>query len=135
MKTKTVSVIPTADSMLAVQAMVEEMMDEAAMPMKIAMKVNIAIDEIYSNIIQYSQAKHAEITCSISESELKLLFTDDGMPYNPLETEDPDVTLGIDEREVGGLGIFIARKIMDELDYTYAEGKNLLTAIKKLQAA
>lgn len=129
MMKKTITVLPTEDSMTTVQTMVEEMMDEAGIPMKIAMKVSIAIDEIYSNIIRYSQAKQAEITCMITEEELKLIFTDDGNAYNPLDADEPDITLGIDEREEGGLGIFIARKIMNVLEYCYEDGKNRLTAI------
>lgn len=132
MTVQTISVIPTEESMTTVQAMAEELMDEAMVPMKVAMKIGIAIDEIFSNIIQYSQATSAEVTCRASSEALEIIFLDDGVPYNPLESKDPDITLSAEERDMGGLGIFITKNIMDTIDYAYKDGRNQLRVMKKL---
>lgn len=93
---------------------------------KISSKVNIAIDEITSNIINYSGAKTAEISYFIERGVLNIIFKDDGVPYNPLEKTDPDVTLPAKDRQIGGLGIFMVKKMTDSLDYKYENGKNTL---------
>ena len=61
-----------------------------------------------------------------------MTFIDQGIPYNPLENKDPDITLDIEDREIGGLGIFLVKKTMDELSYEYADGQNILTMKKEL---
>ena len=63
---------------------------------------------------------------------MTIQFLDNGKPYNPLEKEDPDVTLSAEERSIGGLGIFMVKKSMDSLDYEYQDGKNILTIKKSL---
>lgn len=133
MMTKRIQVVPTEESMPEVQAMVEELMEEAEVPMKVAMKMSIVIDEIYSNIIRYSHAKQAEVICRASGEALELVFMDDGIPYNPLEETDPDITLSAEDRAIGGLGIFITKKLMDESSYKFADGKNQLSLVRKLQ--
>ena len=64
--------------------------------------------------------------------EVALKFEDEGVPYNPLEKDDPDVTLSVEDREIGGLGIFMVKKSMDDMYYEYKDGKNILTLMKKL---
>ena len=61
-----------------------------------------------------------------------LTFIDSGIPYNPLDKADPDVTLSAEEREIGGLGIFLVKKLMDEVNYQYSEGQNILTLRKNI---
>ena len=60
---------------------------------------------------------------------------DNGAEYDPLEKEDPDVTLSAEDRQIGGLGIFMVKKIMDEVDYRYENGKNVLTLRKNYKTA
>ncbi len=93
---------------------------------KISGKVSIVIDEISSNIINYSNASLAEINYTIENGKLDLLFSDNGIPYNPLDAEAPDITLSAEERGIGGLGIFMVRKMAESVDYKYENGKNIL---------
>ena len=90
---------------------------------KIANKVSIAVDEIYSNIINYSGAAIATISYDL------MTFTDDGIPYNPLEAEDPDVTLPAEERKIGGLGIFMGKNMTEGMEYTYEDDKHVLSLV------
>ena len=96
--------------------------------------MSIAIDEIASNIINYSKAKNAEISYSIESDNLNLTFEDDGQPYNPLETEDPDITLSAEERQIGGLGIFMVKKMTESMDYKYENNKNILKLVMALNS-
>ena len=92
-------------------------------------KVQIAVDEIYSNIVYYSQAKNAKITVTGSDEKLSLLFEDDGIPYDPTTAKEPDVTLSAEEREIGGLGIFMVKKMAADIHYENTDGKNRLTVV------
>lgn len=121
-----IQIVPDTEAMIPVQAMVEGTLEEAEVPMKIAMKVDIVVDEIFSNIISYSNAKEVEVICRVDHGQITLLFLDDGIPYNPLLAADPDITLEIEEREIGGLGIFLSKKLMDEVTYEHVDGRNRL---------
>ena len=70
--------------------------------------------------------------CAVDDNRIMLVFTDNGSPYNPLDKEDPDTTLSAEEREIGGLGIFMVKKTMDDVTYEYSSGYNRLT-LKKLR--
>lgn len=118
------------DSMPQALEFVENVLNEAEIPMKIVMKMNIAVDEIFSNIKLYSGADEASIECTVLEDKVLLTFIDNGKPYNPLETAEPDTTLGAEEREIGGLGIFMVRKSMDDVTYAYRDNLNILTLEK-----
>ena len=85
-----------------------------------------------SNIARYAyhpEVGEATIRCEVGGEPLQVViqFMDGGKPYNPLEKDDPDTTLGVEEREIGGLGIFMVKKSMDKIDYEYSDGKNILT--------
>lgn len=125
-----ISVDPREDTMQTVVSFVEEALAQAEVPMKTAVKMNIAVDEIYSNIQRYSGATHATVECAAKNGRITLVFTDNGSPYNPLEQADPDTTLPAEEREIGGLGIFMVKKTMDDVVYEYSEGRNRLTLKK-----
>ena len=95
---------------------------------KVQMEIDIAIDEIFGNIAYYAYTpKTGEATVQV-----ELTFIDKGIPYNPLENKDPDVTLDIEKRKIGGLGIFLVKEMMDEVSYEYADGKNILKLKKNL---
>lgn len=94
-------------------------------------KMNIALDEIYSNIVKFSGATYAKIFCGVKDGNAYIRFEDDGVRYNPLEKEDTDITLSAQEREIGGLGIFMVKKSMDTIEYDYKDSKNILTLLKK----
>ncbi len=115
---------------------IESELEKINCPMKAVMQINIAIDELFSNIVKYGYPdKKGSVTVKfIHHSDPKsvfIRFEDDGIPYNPLTKEDPDVTLSADERDIGGLGVFVVKKTMDDMRYKYENGKNILT-IKKL---
>lgn len=105
---------------------------------KLLSKVNISVDEIFTNICSYaypSGTGNVEISINVYEEPGRIViqFSDEGIPYNPLEKSNPDVTLSADERPIGGLGIFLVKKMMDEIDYKYCEGKNVLTILKCIE--
>lgn len=93
--------------------------------------VLIAVDEIYSNICKYSHASKVECTWQIEEGLAMLWFQDDGEAYNPLDKEDPDLEAELEDRDIGGLGIYLVKQQMDEMKYEYQNGKNCLTLIRR----
>ena len=97
--------------------------------MRIGYSLKVVTDEIFSNIVYYSGAKNAEIVFRNQENSVTLEFRDDGMPYNPLEAEEPDVTASADERKIGGLGLFMVKKMAEDVCYEYTDQKNRLTVI------
>ena len=108
-----------------------EKLEARECPMKASMQLELVIEEIFVNIASY--AYHPEIGAATFCMEFEenpaavvITFIDGGKPYNPLEKKDPDTTLDIDERDVGGLGIFLVKKNVDEISYEYADGKNIL---------
>ncbi len=101
------------------------------------MQLLIAVEEIFVNIASYAYPDStgaAEIKLDYSPElhKMRLTFTDEGIPYNPMETPEPDVTLPAAERTPGGLGIFLVKKVMNEMHYEYTGGKNCLTLTKQL---
>ena len=126
-------VTPSMESMPQVSGFLEEQLDHLNVPMKTANKLMIAMDEIYSNLVHYSGADYAEIRCGADSGVLTLTFRDNGMPYNPLDAKEPDITASADERQIGGLGIFMVRKMMDNVDYMYKDGHNVVTLTLALE--
>ncbi len=109
-------------------AYIETTLEEKDVPVGVISKMSIALDEIYSNIVKFSGAGYAKIVCGVENgNSAYLIFEDNGMPYNPMEQEDPDITLSAEERQIGGLGIFMVKKSMTSMDYKYTGGKNHLT--------
>ena len=115
------------ESVAQVSSFLEAQLEKMEIPTKTANRLMIAMDEIYSNIVRYSGAKNAQVRCTAEEGQLILTFRDDGKPYNPLEAEEPDIAASVEDREIGGLGIFMVRKLMDSVDYMYKDGHNVLT--------
>lgn len=121
------SLTPEKDAIPTALSFVEKTLDEWQVPGKVAGKVQIAVDEIFSNIAYYSSAKTAEITVTKHGGELLLRFEDDGKPYDPTTAKEPDITLSAEEREIGGLGIFMVKKLAADINYENTDGKNRLT--------
>ena len=124
-----ITVIADDKSMIPVSEFAKSLTEKLAVVPKVANKVSIAVDEIYSNIINYSGAELATISYEIKDGRLYITFTDDGIPYNPLEAEEPDITLSAEERKIGGLGIFMVKKMTESMEYTYEDEKNILKLI------
>ena len=121
-----------------VTAFVEKELERLGCSMKTTIQINVAIDELFSNIVHYGYPDcKGPVTVKVVEKETPhavcIRFEDEGIPYNPLQKEDPDVSLNADERQIGGLGIFMVKKTMDDLKYKYENGKNIMTIVKNLE--
>lgn len=124
----------TVENIGKATAFVEERLERLDCPMKAQTQLAIAIDEILSNIAQYAYAPgsgRASVAFEREDGAVKLTFRDAGRPYNPLERPDPDISLAVEEREAGGLGIFMVKKSMDECGYEYKDGQNIFWVRKK----
>lgn len=134
---KEITVDAMIENMNTVTAFVDDFLDQIACPMKSRIQINIVIDEIFGNICHYAYKDSVgAVTVRVeSGNTLKavfLTFTDNGIPYNPLDTEDPDITLSSEERKIGGLGIYLVKKNMDEMKYEYVNQQNRLWMEKRL---
>ena len=115
----------------------EQQLEEAGCPMKTQMQISVAAEEIFVNIANYAYTPGkgiATVRLTISQDPVTatITFIDRGTPFDPLKKEDPDVTLSAEEREIGGLGIYMTKKTMDEVHYEYKDGQNRLTLVKQL---
>lgn len=104
-------------------------------PRKIQVQIDVAIDELFSNIAHYAYNPDVGPTTVLVEVindplAAVITFIDNGVPYDPLKKIDPDTSLSADERPIGGLGVYMVKKTMDDIDYEYRDGKNILR-IKK----
>ncbi len=104
---------------------------------KIQAQIDIAIDELFGNIAHYaynSDVGLATVRVELVKEPLTVIITfiDHGVPYDPLKQDDPDTTLLAEERKIGGLGIYMVKKSMDDIFYEYKNGQNILTIKKKL---
>ena len=114
---------------------VEETLESFECPMKIQNAICVAIEEIFVNVAHYAYGGgdgDIEFGISFDKSSRTVTFrmTDKGTPFNPLDKPDPDITLSAEDREIGGLGIFITKKTMNTVDYVYQNGENVLTMTK-----
>ena len=131
---KKIGIAPTLDKLPEATGFFEDILSAANAPAKVIAQVNVAVDEIFSNIAHYSGATVATLGCSLADGRVTLRFSDNGRPYDPTGKPDPDTTLSAEERDIGGLGIFMVKKIMDEVTYEYTDGLNILTLVKSLPA-
>ena len=126
----------TKENLLKVNEFVEANLEKIECPMKAMMQISVAVEEIYINIASYAYGDaigQAEILLDTDTAgQVSITFMDSGTPYDPLAKEDPDITLSAEERGIGGLGIYMVKKSMDDVQYKHEDGKNILTLIKKL---
>ena len=106
-------------------------------PMKTQMQIDVAVEEMYVNVAHYAYAPGVgmvTITLDFNEDsrQVAITFIDGGVPFDPTAKEDPDVTLSAQERQIGGLGIYMVKKSMDEMVYRYEDEKNILTITKRI---
>lgn len=116
---------------------VDGLLESLDCPMKAQMQIDVAIDELLANIASYAYgAGKGEVTVRFDfepgDRTVMLTFIDSGVPYDPLAKPDPDVTLEVDKRSVGGLGIFLVKKTMDDMTYARLDGRNVLTIHKRI---
>jgi len=131
------TVLATTENVPVVTAFVEEQLEKYNCPMKDQMQINIAVDELVSNIAYYAYNPDigpATIRISVTEDplEVEVSFIDHGKPYDPLKKADPDTGLPLEERGVGGLGIYMVKQTMDDIQYEYKDGNNILSIKKKI---
>lgn len=156
MSKKNLRILAVVDNLARVLENVDEQLEAENCPMKIKMQVDIAVEELFVNIANYAYTPdtgNADIlietlnTCPIpeeyradmSEEDLKgrwlrVTLSDSGKPFNPLQKEDPDVSLPAQKRRIGGLGIFMVKKSMDHMYYEYKDDKNHISIVKKLSS-
>ncbi|MGN0995947.1 MAG: SpoIIE family protein phosphatase, partial [Candidatus Ventricola sp.] len=118
---ESIDVAPALESLPEVTAFFEDALTRHDAPMKVIAQVNVAADEIFSNIARYSGAAHAAAACAVESGRAVLRFSDDGCPYDPTQTADPDTSLSAEERDIGGLGIFMVKKTMDQIPSDFLE--------------
>lgn len=134
---KELTITATAENIGTVTDFVNEQLEALDCPMKAQMQIDIAIDELFGNIAHYAyhpEVGNATVRVEVTEEPLAVIvtFIDKGMPYDPLRAAEPDITLSAEERNLGGLGIYMVKKSMDEITYEYKDGKNILSIKKKL---
>ncbi|RKI38091.1 ATP-binding protein [bacterium D16-51] len=134
---KELTIAATVENIQTVTDFVNEQLEAIGCPMKAQTQIDIAIDELFGNIVHY--AYHPEIGAATVRVEVeeeplavRISFIDNGISYDPLARDDPDVTLSAEEREIGGLGIYMVKKIMDNISYEYKDGQNILRILKKI---
>ena len=136
---KELTIAATVENIGAVTDFVNEQLEALDCPMKAQMQIDIAIDELFGNIAHYAynpDVGEATVRVEVFVEPLSVVITfiDGGVPYDPLAAADPDITLSAEERAIGGLGIFMVRKSMDEITYRYENGRNILSIRKNLRS-
>ena len=126
----------TVDNLHKVLEFVDKFLEEMECPTKTKMQIDVSVEELFVNIAQYAYApKTGQATIRVETEKdpaaVSITFIDRGVPYDPLAKPDPDVMLSAQDRQIGGLGIFMVKKSMSSMAYEYRDGQNILT-IKKL---
>ena len=134
---KELTIAATVENIGTVTDFVDEQLEALDCPVKAQMQIDIAIDELFGNIAHYAynpDVGNATVRVEVAEEPQAVIITfiDGGVPYDPLKAADPDITLSAEERQIGGLGIYMVKKSMDEITYEYKDGKNILSIKKKL---
>jgi len=115
---------------------IDEVANEGAIDPALAMSLNLALEEAVANVILYAYPQGTvgtvDITATVADGLLTFTISDSGVPFDPTQKEEADITLSLEERPIGGLGIFLVNQIMDTVDYERREGRNILTLTKKL---
>lgn len=127
---QSIQAVPDLECIPQICEFLEQVLENQGAPMKVLTQVNIAADEILSNIVRYSGATAVQVDCEMMDGRTVIRFMDDGDPYDPTAQPDPDITLSAEDREIGGLGIFMVKNIMDRVSYEYTDGRNILTIEK-----
>ena len=115
-------------------AFVEEELEKLDCPMKINMMIAVSVEEVFVNIAHYAyggETGRMHLAVMPEEGGVAIRFRDSGMPFDPLMRDDPDITLSAEERQIGGLGIYMVKKSMDDVIYSREDGENILTIKKR----
>lgn len=123
------------ENLESVLEFVNAFLKEVNCPKTVQYELDVAVEELFVNVAHYAyKPEEGQITiqADISDDMVTIVFTDSGKPYNPWVKEDPDITLSAEERGIGGLGIYMVKKSMDEVGYAYEDGKNVVTIKKRI---
>ncbi len=123
------------DNLDQVLAFVDKFLEESDCPPKPQMQIDVAVEELFVNIARYAYAPNTgSMTIRIEKDPqgVSITLIDRGMPFDPVAKLDPDVTLSAEERQIGGLGIFMVKKSMDSMEYKHENGQNILMVRKKI---
>lgn len=136
---KEMTIAAAIENIPAVTAFVDEQLEAMDCPVKAQMQIDIAIDELFSNIARYAyhpEVGEATVRVEVSPEPLAVIvtFIDQGVPYDPLAAAEPDTSLPAEERTLGGLGIYMVKKTMDGITYRYENGRNILAIRKNLRS-
>lgn len=134
---KELTLSATVENIETVTEFVNAQLELMDCPIKAQMQIDIAIDELFGNIAHYAyntEVGSATVRVEVSEAPLAVIITfiDNGVPYDPLGKDDPDITLSAEEREIGGLGIYMVKQSMDDITYEYKDGQNILKIKKNI---
>ena len=120
-----------------VNRFIEEIGNELGLSMELRMNMNLVMEEMVSNVIFYAYPKDVEgeieLEAEYDGNELCFVLSDSGKEFDPTQKEDANPDINPTEREIGGMGIYIAKNIMNEVSYQRLEGKNLLTMKKNIR--
>lgn len=112
---------------------ITDLLEDAGAGMKVVLQVSTAFEEIFINVAHYAYGEEtgsAIVGVNVENGIAEIEIKDSGMPFNPLEKDDPDITLSVEDRGIGGLGIFMTKKLMDEVGYQRKDGFNIFTMKK-----
>ena len=134
---KELDITAVKDNLDTVMSFVDEQIEDIECSPKTQMQIDLAVEEIFINIASYAYNPETGNTTVRVEVDkeipaVKITFIDHGVPYDPLAKADPDITLAAEDRRIGGLGIFLVKKNMDDIKYEYVNGSNILTIVKDL---
>lgn len=134
---KELSIDATIENIAPVTDFVNGELEALNCPGRILRQIDVAIDELFGNIAQYAydpDVGPATVRVEVTEDPLAVVITfiDHGVPYDPLSQSAPDIHAPLEERQAGGLGIFLVRQTMDDVTYTYKNGQNILKIRKRL---
>ncbi len=138
MTKKTMQIEANKENLPQVLEFVEGCLEEADCPMKSMMQISIAVEEVFVNIASYAYSPEIgdaviNVETDPDSALIRITLEDRGVPYDPLIREDPDVTLSAEERQIGGLGVYMVKQSMDNVTYEFKDGKNILTLEKKFR--
>jgi serine/threonine-protein kinase RsbW len=116
----------------AAHARLEAFAVASHLPAKVMFAADTALEELLQNVLDHSGAHQVQLRVSVEGGALQVELADDGRPFNPLAVEEPDLAQEFELRPVGGLGVFLARKVMDHVHYEHRDGRNRLSLSKAL---
>lgn len=129
-------------SFSAMPSQIEQIIDQImtapeviSVPVEMLFTLRLAVEELVANVVNYAYSNeegNLDVDINLKDNQLSITFIDHGVPFNPLAQTDPDITLTAEEREIGGLGIFLVKQVMDSVEYYFVDGKNHTVIRKKL---